>query len=186
MRCSIQSRCQSIGTPRARCSITLIDQINLARLHTVFLARVEFGLLPEPEDGNDVFELASPANSSSGDAAVVGIRGSSPVALATGLGWYLRYYCKAYPGAWDNRRVGQRATGRQLETVDPARLPRVSSTLRRHSAVHWRYYMNICTASYSMAWWDWVRWEEELDWMALSGINLALAQTGQEYIWAQL
>ncbi len=46
--------------------------------------------------------------------------------------------------------------------------------------------MNVCTASYSMAWWDWRRWEEEMDWMALSGINLALAFTGQEAIWAQL
>lgn len=46
--------------------------------------------------------------------------------------------------------------------------------------------MNVCTVSYSMAWWDWARWEEELDWMALSGINLALAFNGQEYIWTQL
>lgn len=46
--------------------------------------------------------------------------------------------------------------------------------------------MNTCTVSYSLVWWDWARWEEELDWMALSGINLALAFTGQEYIWAQL
>lgn len=46
--------------------------------------------------------------------------------------------------------------------------------------------MNVCTVSYSMAWWDWARWEEELDWMAISGINLALAFTGQEHIWAQL
>jgi hypothetical protein len=30
------------------------------------------------------------------------------------------------------------------------------------------------------------RWEQELDWMAMNGINLALAFTGQEYVWAQL
>lgn len=70
---------------------------------------------------------------------MVAIRGSSPLALATGLGWYLRYYCKAYPGSWDNRRVAGKATGRQLETVDPERLPRVSPKLRRHSGVRWRY-----------------------------------------------
>ena len=31
-----------------------------------------------------------------------------------------------------------------------------------------------------MTWWPWERWERELDWMALNGINLALAFAGQE------
>jgi len=116
-------------------------------------------MLPSPADGNDVFELesASPADSSGSSTSsnssssssnsslarnpdvVVTIRGSSPLALATGLGWYLRYYCKAYPGSWDNRRVDGQATGRQLATINPDRLPRVSPALRRHSAVEWRY-----------------------------------------------
>lgn len=34
--------------------------------------------------------------------------------------------------------------------------------------------------------WRLGRWEEELDWMALSGINMALAFTGQEKLWLQL
>ena len=33
--------------------------------------------------------------------------------------------------------------------------------------------------SYSMAYWDWERWEAEIDWMALQGINLPLAFTGK-------
>ena len=36
-----------------------------------------------------------------------------------------------------------------------------------------------CACSYSMAYWDWPRWEAEIDWMALHGINLPLAFTGQ-------
>jgi alpha-N-acetylglucosaminidase len=35
-------------------------------------------------------------------------------------------------------------------------------------------------------WWDWLRWEREIDWMALNGINLALAFTGQEAIWQRV
>jgi len=35
-------------------------------------------------------------------------------------------------------------------------------------------------------WWDWPRWEREIDWMALNGINLALAFTGQEAIWRRV
>lgn len=96
-----------------------------------------------PSDGNDAFELESPTSNSSSaahdTAVVVTVRGSSPLALATGLGWYLRYYCKAFPGSWDNRKVEGRSTGRQLETVDVERLPRVSPLLRKHSAVCWRY-----------------------------------------------
>lgn len=49
-----------------------------------------------------------------------------------------------------------------------------------------RYYQNVCTVSYSMVWWGWQRWQREIDWMALNGINLPLAFTGQEAIWHRL
>ena len=38
--------------------------------------------------------------------------------------------------------------------------------------------MNVCTPSYTQVWWTWTRWSRELDWMALNGINMALAFTG--------
>lgn len=38
----------------------------------------------------------------------------------------------------------------------------------------------------TFAWWDWDRWEKEIDWMALQGINLPLAFTGQEAIWQKV
>ena len=43
--------------------------------------------------------------------------------------------------------------------------------------------MNVCTFSYSFVWWDEKRWEEEIDYMAMKGINMALAFTGQEKVW---
>lgn len=46
-----------------------------------------------------------------------------------------------------------------------------------------RYYQNVCTVSYSMAWWDFTRWQREIDWMAMNGLNLILSFTGQEYVW---
>ncbi|CAJ0958898.1 unnamed protein product [Ranitomeya imitator] len=49
-----------------------------------------------------------------------------------------------------------------------------------------RYYQNVCTSSYSFVWWDWARWEKEIDWMALNGINMPLAFTGQEVIWQRV
>lgn len=49
-----------------------------------------------------------------------------------------------------------------------------------------RYYQNVCTFSYTSVWWDWTRWEREIDWMALNGINLPLAFTGQEALWQEV
>lgn len=43
-----------------------------------------------------------------------------------------------------------------------------------------RYYQNVCTESYSFAFWNWTRWERELDWMALNGFNTGLLTIGQE------
>jgi hypothetical protein len=42
--------------------------------------------------------------------------------------------------------------------------------------------MNVCTHSYSLVWYSWKDWEEFIDWMAMSGVNLFLALTGQEEI----
>lgn len=52
--------------------------------------------------------------------------------------------------------------------------------------LRFRYYQNVCTVSYSSVWWDWPRWEREIDWMALNGINLPLAFTGQEALWQEV
>ena len=46
-----------------------------------------------------------------------------------------------------------------------------------------RAYMNYCTVGYSMCWWDWSRWEKELDFMALNGINMPLLTIGSEAVW---
>ena len=56
--------------------------------------------------------------------------------------------------------------------------------------------MNVCTFGYSYAHWDWKRWEREIDWMALNGINMPLAFVGyilslqliysQEYIFYEV
>ena len=37
-----------------------------------------------------------------------------------------------------------------------------------------------------MPFWRWRDWERCIDWMALNGINLPLAQTGNEYIWQKV
>lgn len=49
-----------------------------------------------------------------------------------------------------------------------------------------RAYLNVCAYGYSTPWWGWSRWEQELDWMALHGVNNPVAMEGQEYVWQQL
>lgn len=44
---------------------------------------------------------------------------------------------------------------------------------------------NVCTWSYSFAWWQWKDWIKHIDWMAMQGISLALAPT-QEKIWTNV
>jgi len=40
----------------------------------------------------------------------------------------------------------------------------------------------VVTFGYTTPYWDWARWEKELDWMALHGINMPLATVASEAI----
>lgn len=99
------------------------------------------------------------------------IRGNNYVSIAAGINWYLKYYAGIHL-CWNNRKA-------KLPSV----LPPVEVKERRETALSYRYDLNYCTYSYSMAFWDWERWEQEIDWMALHGVNLALALTGTETVW---
>uniref|UniRef100_A0A3B4B3N2 Alpha-N-acetylglucosaminidase n=1 Tax=Periophthalmus magnuspinnatus TaxID=409849 RepID=A0A3B4B3N2_9GOBI len=119
-------------------------------------------------DSLDVCELSSTRNNR------VVVTGSSGVAVASGIYNYLKYFCNCHV-SW---------SGDQLDLPRP--LPKLSGVLRIASPHRFRYYQNVCTVSYSFVWWDWPRWEREIDWMALNGINLPLAFTGQEALWQEV
>ncbi len=46
----------------------------------------------------------------------------------------------------------------------------------------YRYYMNVVTHGYTTPYWDWNRWEQEIDWMALHGMNMPLVAGAHEAI----
>lgn len=48
------------------------------------------------------------------------------------------------------------------------------------------YYFNVVTYGYSLPYWDWNRWEKEIDWMALHGIDMPLALVANEAISARV
>lgn len=112
----------------------------------------------------DFFELDQ-----KGDKVV--IRGNNPVSIASGLNWYLKYYAGIHL-SWNN-----------MQATLPEILPAVTRKERHETNLKYRYDFNYCTHSYTMAFWDWERWEQEIDWMALHGINLPLAMTGTDGVW---
>ncbi|MBO6169311.1 MAG: alpha-N-acetylglucosaminidase C-terminal domain-containing protein [Bacteroidales bacterium] len=103
------------------------------------------------------------------------ISGSSTSAMSTGLGRYLSDCCGA-DYSWE------RSHSARLPEVMP--LP--DSTLSGRALVRERFFLNYCTFGYTMPWWTWEDWEHFIDWMALQGINMPLAITGQEAVWQEL
>ena len=51
-----------------------------------------------------------------------------------------------------------------------------------YSPYQFRYFLNVCTFGYTTPYWDWKRWEKEIDLMALHGINMPLANVATEVI----
>ena len=114
--------------------------------------------------GLDVFEVESRNNR-------IVLRGSSGVAIASALNWYLEHVAG----------VEVTIPLRPIHLVAP--LPVVAAKVHVVTPFRVRYFFNYCTFSYSMAWWDWAEWQRMIDWMALKGINTPLAATGQEGTW---
>ena len=112
----------------------------------------------------DFFELDQKGNK-------VVIRGNNPVNIAVGLNWYLKYHAGIHL-SWNG-----------MQAKLPEVLPAVVRKERHETDMKYRYDFNYCTYSYTMAFWDWERWEKEIDWMALHGINLPLAMVGTDGVW---
>jgi alpha-N-acetylglucosaminidase len=120
-----------------------------------------------PARGQDVFEVESVNGR-------ITLAGNNGVSVASALKYYLHEYCHASI-TWN---------GTNLELPDP--LPPVATKVRKITPYRYRHYLNYCTFNYTMAWWDWERWEREIDWMAMNGINMPLAITGEAYVWRQV
>uniref|UniRef100_A0A8D0GML8 Alpha-N-acetylglucosaminidase n=1 Tax=Sphenodon punctatus TaxID=8508 RepID=A0A8D0GML8_SPHPU len=159
---------QASGARQAEAVRELLQRLLGARAASAFSITVD-GSLAGPGT-LDTYRLSSPETGPERVAVV----GSSGVAAATGIYRYLRELCGCHV-SW---------SGAQLRLPDP--LPAVPGVISATSPNRFRYYQNVCTQSYSYVWWGWERWEREIDWMALHGINLALAFTGQEAIWQRV
>src|SRR5256885_5893884 len=116
------------------------------------------------ENGKDAFEIEERNNK-------IILRGNNGVAIGSALYYYLTNFCHC------------QITWNGINLKLPVHLPHVSKKIHISTPYQYRYYLNYCTFNYSMSWWNWSRWQKEIDWMALHGINMPLAITGEEYSW---
>lgn len=121
----------------------------------------------ENENGNDIFEIESIGSK-------IVLRGNNGISVSSALKYYLEEFCHNSI-TWNGSNLNL-----------PSPLPFDFKKVHKASPYKYRYNFNYCTFNYSMSWWDWERWQKEIDWMALNGINMPLALTGQEAIWQEV
>ena len=122
---------------------------------------------PDQKDGKDWFLYHAQ------DGRVV-LEGNNGVSVASALGHYLKTHC-----GWHLSWCGSQQTL-------PQQLPLPDEKYEAVSPYKYRYYLNYCTFNYSMSWWNFERWQQEIDFMALNGINMPLALTGQNSVWQRV
>ena len=112
-------------------------------------------------DGKDCYEIDA-------KDGVLLIKGSSPSAICYAFNKYLRYACGSMV-TWGGANL-------DLPEVWPDWQESATSPYQ------FRYFLNVCTFGYTTPYWGWDRWSEELDWMALHGVNMPLASVASEAI----
>jgi alpha-N-acetylglucosaminidase len=158
---------QSRNRGRPQTSETAVSSAEAVLRRQLGSRAADFHLRPiASEQGQEVYELEA-------SGGQVSIAGSSGVALCRGAYSYLRNACGSMI-TWSGRNANL-----------PATLP---DQPRQRVVCPYKFvqYLNPCTYGYTMAFWDWARWERELDWMALHGITMPLAMEGQEVIWQRV
>lgn len=100
------------------------------------------------------------------------ITANSANAMAVGFHYYLKNYCHTSVSWFADNQI-----------VLPKKMPTFTEPIKNEARVQHRFFLNYCTFGYTMPWWKWRDWERFIDWMALNGVNLPLAITGQEKVW---
>ena len=134
--------------------------------------KFKFVLDPSMNSKQEVFVIGRKNNK-------IQIKGSTISAITTGIGWYLNNYANINI-AWNSLNEKTAEGGAY---ADLSSLPVPTKEETRTCDAKYRYYLNYCTFGYSMTSWTWKRWQQEIDWMALHGINMPLQIVGLEEVW---
>ncbi|OQS02108.1 alpha-N-acetylglucosaminidase (NAGLU) [Thraustotheca clavata] len=144
--------------------IEAIQGLIIRRMGSMYLDQFILDIIPHEND-MDFVTIASKEGK-------IHLKASS----ATAMGYGLHEYLKTIPTQtnWENDPL-----------ILPEKLPLVISPMHLKRYTKYTYYENVCTFSYSQWTWSWGKWQNHIDWMALNGINVPLAFTGQEKVWQQ-
>ena len=141
-----------------------IMQSMVKRLIPAYAENFQFKKI-KPVDGKDCFQLDT------SDSGKIVIGGNNANSMAMGLNYYLKYYCLTTISWYADIPVEM-----------PETLPVPEKTFSAEAKVDRRFFLNYCTYGYTMPYWQWKDWERFIDWMALNGVNMPLAITGQEAV----
>lgn len=136
------------------------------------VAKFLFVLDPSMNSVQETFSI-------NGEKGKIVIKGSTISAITTGLGWYLNNIAKINI-AWNSLNE-KTVSGDAYADLSDIPVPTREET--HICDAKYRYFLNYCTFGYSMTSWTWKRWQQEIDWMALHGINMPLQIVGLEEVW---
>ncbi|HOU10716.1 MAG TPA: alpha-N-acetylglucosaminidase TIM-barrel domain-containing protein [Clostridiales bacterium] len=98
------------------------------------------------------------------------LRGDSALTLAMAYGRYLKDCCG----------ISFSLCGNRGQTVEQAPLPREKTV--EVIKQKYRFFLDYPAYGNGACWWDWERWEREIDVMAVHGVNLPLSIVGSEAV----
>lgn len=157
----------AISVLAASCSNTEVRNAS-ALAHRILGAKSSRISFVQTADSIDTFSLESKGRK-------IVISANNANSMAVGLNYYLKNYCLTTVSWYLADPV-------QTPKVLPAVPEKISVSARSES----RFFLNYCTFGYSLPWFRWKEWERLIDWMALNGVNMPLAITGQEAVWQKV
>jgi alpha-N-acetylglucosaminidase len=163
--CAVIGSFQSISATQAAASPGFDvrpEQDVLARLLRDRASQFELGTIAA-NDGRERFRIST-ANGH------IKVDGSTPSALLFGVNWYLKYIAGVQISPNGNR-------------LGPARtLPLPTAIIDKETPYAYRYALNQNIDGYTAPYWNWARWEHEIDVLALSGINAMIVERGMDTV----
>jgi len=136
------------------------EQAVIARLLPHQAQQFELGALPA--GGHERFRIDR-------DHDRIRVEGSTPSALLFGVNWYLKYVAHVQISP-NGDRIGN------------APFPLPTKVIERETPYSYRYALNENVDGYTAPYWDWPRWQREIDVLALSGINAVLIERGTDSV----
>lgn len=114
-------------------------------------------------DGRDAFHI-------SGTEGHIRVEATTSIAALFGVNWYLKY-------------VAHLQISTNGDQLDPhGKLPAPPAAIDKETTYPYRYALNQNTDGYSTPYWDWPRWQREIDVLAISGVNALPVERGMDAV----